>query len=47
MPTKLTHEIITAAIDGFQAQKHHIDAQITELRAMLSGALVPWADTNS
>ena len=37
MPTKLNHEIITAAIEGFHAQKHHIDAQIAELRAMLSG----------
>jgi hypothetical protein len=37
MPTKLNHEIITAAIEGFLAQKHHIDAQIAELRAMLSG----------
>jgi hypothetical protein len=37
MPTKLTPEIITAAIDGFQAQKHHLDSQIAELRAMLPG----------
>jgi hypothetical protein len=38
MPTpKLTHEIITAAIDGFTAQKRRIDAQIGELKAMLSG----------
>ena len=34
---KLTPEIITAAIDGFKAQKTHIDAQIAELRAMLPG----------
>jgi hypothetical protein len=39
MPTaKLTNTIIQAAIDGFEAQKKSIDAQIAELRAMLSGA---------
>jgi len=37
MPPKLTHEIITAAITGFKAQKSSLDAQIAELRAMLSG----------
>ena len=36
MPTTLTPEIITAAIDGFEAQKHRIDTQIAELRAILS-----------
>jgi hypothetical protein len=37
MPTsKLTHEIITAAIDGFEAQKKRIDSQIAELRQMLN-----------
>jgi hypothetical protein len=36
MPTqKLTPEIITAAILGFEEQKRHIDTQIAELRAML------------
>jgi hypothetical protein len=34
---KLTNEIITAAIDGFEAQKTRIDQQISELRAMLPG----------
>jgi hypothetical protein len=34
---KLTNEIIAAAILGFEAQKKHIDAQITELREMLDG----------
>jgi hypothetical protein len=38
MPTKLTHEIIAAAILGFEEQKRHIDSQISELRAMLDGA---------
>jgi hypothetical protein len=33
---KLTHEIIEAAIGGFEAQKLRIDANIAELRALLS-----------
>jgi hypothetical protein len=38
MPThKLTPEIVTAAIVGFEQQKLRIDAQIAELRAMLPG----------
>ena len=38
MPThKVTTEIITAAILGFEEQKRGINAQIAELRAMLSG----------
>jgi hypothetical protein len=38
MPTpKLTTEIINAAILGFEQQKLRIDAQISELRAMLTG----------
>jgi hypothetical protein len=45
MPTaKLTNTIIQAAIDGFEAQKKSIDAQIAELRAMLPGAPEPSAD---
>ena len=38
MPPKLTPEIITAAIDGYEAQKNRIDTQIAELRAMLPGS---------
>jgi hypothetical protein len=39
MPSaKLTRTIIEAAIDGFEAQKQRIDAQIAELRAVLTGA---------
>src|ERR1039457_2176856 len=34
---KLTPEIITAAILGFEEQKRHIDSKIGELRAMLPG----------
>src|SRR5450759_3073026 len=38
MPThKLTPEIITAAVEGFEQQKLRIDVQIAELRAMLTG----------
>ena len=38
MPTqKLTHEILAAALIGFEEQKRHINAKIAELRAMLSG----------
>ena len=35
MPQKLTREIITAAIAGFEAQKRHIDSNIAGLRNML------------
>ena len=34
---KLTPEIITAAILGFEERKRHIDSKIAELRAMLPG----------
>jgi hypothetical protein len=37
MPTKLTPEIIAAAIDGFEVQKQHLDSKIADLRAMLPG----------
>jgi hypothetical protein len=38
MPTnKLTKEIITAAIEGFEGQKLRLDAQIAELRQILDG----------
>jgi hypothetical protein len=43
MSPKLTPHIIAAAIDGFEAQKTRIDAQIAELRAMLSGAPIELA----
>jgi hypothetical protein len=46
MPThKLTPEIITAAIVGFEQQKLRIDAQIAELRAMLLGGRTETAAT--
>jgi len=38
MPTrKVTGEVIAAAIEGLQAQKAQIDAQIAEVRRILSG----------
>ncbi len=38
MPTqKLTNDIVTAAILGFEEQKRHIDTRIAELRTVLSG----------
>src|ERR1035437_4164318 len=45
MPTKLTNEIIIAAITGFESQKTKIDAQIAELRAMLPGGSTESAAT--
>jgi hypothetical protein len=36
--SKLTPEIITAAIEGFEQQKVRIGSRIAELRAMLPGA---------
>ena len=45
MPTKLSNEIITAAIEGFEAQKTRIDAQIAELQAVLSGGPTAAATT--
>lgn len=49
MPTpKLTNAIINAAIHGFEEQKSRIDAQIADLRAMLSGdGAVPAVTTES
>jgi len=34
---KLSPEIVQAAIEGFEAQKSRIDAQIAQLRQMLDG----------
>ena len=39
MPPKLDREVITAAIDGFEEQKKRINAQIAELRQMLTGGV--------
>jgi hypothetical protein len=46
MPTpKLTAEIITAAIQGFEFQKASIDGKIAQLRAMLPGGTTQTATT--
>ena len=46
MPThRLTAEIITAAVEGFEQQKLRIDAQIAELRQMLTGTPTETAAT--
>jgi hypothetical protein len=39
--TKLTPELIHAAIDGYEAQKNRIDQQIADLRGLLSGHSTP------
>jgi hypothetical protein len=36
MATKLSNEIIAAAIQGYEAQKQQIDAKLDELRGLLS-----------
>jgi hypothetical protein len=35
---KLTDEILTAALEGYEAQKTRIDTHIAEIRSMLGGA---------
>jgi hypothetical protein len=34
---KLTADILSAALEGFEAQKNRIDVQIAEIRKMLDG----------
>jgi hypothetical protein len=46
MPTKLTTEILTAAIDGFEMQKTRIGARIAEIRQMLGGGSKSTAGTS-
>src|ERR1700722_1047225 len=43
MPTRLTDDMIEAAILGFEEKKRRIDAQVAELRTMLSGSPAPAA----
>jgi hypothetical protein len=45
MPRKLSHEVILAAIEGFESQKRKIDTQVAELRAMLNGHRTELATT--
>jgi hypothetical protein len=42
---KLTPEIITAAIQGYEAQKARIDQQIAQVRALLPGGSTQTAAT--
>jgi len=44
-PRKLTPEVLNAALEGLQAQKTRIDAQIAEVRSMLPGKLAKTAAT--
>jgi len=37
MTTKQSHEVLLAAIEGFESQKKKIDTQIAELRQVLNG----------
>jgi hypothetical protein len=37
MPTKLDNDILAAAIEGFEDRKKQIDAQIAEIRQLLTG----------
>jgi|SoiMethySBSTD1v2_1073268.scaffolds.fasta_scaffold1156060_1 hypothetical protein len=37
MPTKLNNDILAAAIEGLEARKKRIDAQIAELRQLMTG----------
>jgi hypothetical protein len=45
MPTKLSAELLTAAIKGFEEKKRHLDSKINELRAILSGGSARAATT--
>jgi hypothetical protein len=38
VPTKFDVEILQAAIEGFEARKQRLDAQIAEIRQQLTGA---------
>lgn len=37
MPTKLSNEVLLAAIDGFELKKRKINTQIAELHELLNG----------
>jgi hypothetical protein len=41
---KLTSDILSATLEGFEAQKNRIDARITEIRQMLDGRGAPQAE---
>ena len=45
MPKKLNNEILAAAIEGFEVQKKRIDAQIAEVRQLMTGGSAESATT--
>src|SRR6267142_2627553 len=44
---KLTADILSAALEGFEAQKNRIDARIAEILQMLGGSTAPAALTDT
>ena len=46
MPTKLNNDILAAAIEGLEARKKRIDAQIAELRQQMTGESAEPAPTS-
>jgi hypothetical protein len=44
---KLTTDILSAALEGFEVQKNRIDARIAEIRQMLGGSTAPTALTDT
>ena len=42
---KIDHEVLAAAIEGFEAQKKRLDAQIAEIRQQLTGGRAELAAT--
>ena len=45
MATKLDNDILAAAIEGFEAQKTRLDAQIAEIRQLMTGGKAETAAT--
>ena len=43
----LTADILSAALEGFEAQKNRIDAKIAEIRQMLGGSNGPAAPSET
>src|SRR5882724_9480369 len=43
---KLTADILSAALEGFEAQKNWIDARIAEIKQMLDGRGTPQLDAS-
>ena len=45
MPAKLNNEVLAAALAGFEVQRKRLDAQISELRQLMTGGRVEPAAT--